>query len=412
MRRILDLAKRSGYMALLLSNFASQAAGFAATLLVAKYVSPQDLAAFRLLQILASLSLVASTCGWGAALLANPNGGEDFLSRMLRASIFTSALPPLIFTAMAMLGLSPFSHEVTVWLPLFSTANIAWSFAQMALLHEQSQRRIQRMATLQILLKFFMSVAPAIATMRWGLSGYVYGSILASALIAIPLSMLSGFSLPGFRVFCMAIPSPEHLRLAASAFLANIVYMLGQSSDMVLIDILDMPAVDKGAYALASIVSMGAQQFFSAAQSIITPHLVSLNADSKNLYRQALRYQAIAIPITGVLALSGYVGLRLLVPLAFERYVDSVPIIGLLMLRLTLMTSFTFLSSAQFASGRISWNTGIAAFHLILSASLGLFLGSRDGILGIAVSQIFSSVATAILAWLLFLYPPPKNPGR
>ena len=237
-----------------------------------------------------------------------------------------------------------------------------------------------------------------ISTWLWGFPGFIFATIAAYIIGLIP--MLSQVGLGFLTSGKTAVPN-RFSHFAVFSMLGNGTAMIGQYSDIFILDHFSSDRVGIGYYALATIFILGAIQVTSTVQSISTPYF-SERSDDESWFRRRLLYTQLRMAALSVIvSISIFLLAWLLVPRLYGP--DYMPTIGYLLILLfkyIVWSSYAVLGVALFGLGFVRYNFIAVAIAAIVGIIVSYLLFQRIGIQGVAWGQVVS----AIIAFCMTLF--------
>lgn len=399
-----------GFLYLLSANFLAQFLSFVTSLVVTRFLTPTALGETKILQSYIIFFLVFAGYGFSAAMLkyGSEERSEAYKAALLRLTL----LRALLFTAgtlgtvalLALAGLVTRTAYLTRWLLIYLLAVPFIVSYDVLLASLQASRRIKEMSRLQAIYKTITFFCVVLGAWRWGMEGFVIGTILASMLGLLPLARTIGLrriaALGAWRQEKFAPPA-GYGRMVFFSMLANSILILGQYGDMFILDhfVADRQAI--GHYSLATYFFIAATQVTNTIQAILIPYFSAYGRDRKWFDRHLLQNQLLTSGLSlGVAAGVNLVAWVLVRYIYGPSYQATLPFLLILSLRYILSSSYAIIAGALIGIEMVKFNF----FAIGISTGAGLLLSylfqARYGIWGVAWAQVLA----ALLALGLELY--------
>jgi O-antigen/teichoic acid export membrane protein len=402
---IVGALREKGFFHLLSVNLLAQALGLGTILVVAKFLSPEELGEVRILQSYTALIIAVAAFGYDTAILKVCSEPRPVHERaaILRLGLGRVALATgvslTVYAALILTGLLASSVRLAHWMLVYATVVPFAVLGSILMVYLQALKKIKPLARAQAWVRVQSFLVVVACTWFWGFPGFVFGTIAAYAAAVIPLSREAQVRLfdkvPVQRVSGFG-------RLAFLSVLGTAVGLLGQSADIFVLDHFARDRQAIGYYALATILVLGAMQVTATVQSIATPYFSERAADGQWFRRRLVRTQwrmtALSIVVAGAL----YLTARIFIPLMYsEAYLATMPYLAILLLRYVLWSSYAVMGVALLGLGRLEYNLAAALIVTPVGLVLSYLLLQRFGISGVAWAQVLAAVLDLVLLYAL-----------
>jgi O-antigen/teichoic acid export membrane protein len=402
---IVGTLREKGFFHLLSVNLLAQALGLGSILVVARFLSPQELGEVKILQSYTALLIAVATFGYDTAILkvcSEPRSQEEraaILRLGLRRVLLATAISLAVYAALILSGLLASSVRLAHWMLVYAAVVPFAVLASILIVYLQALKKIKQMARAQAWIRLQSFLVVVACTWLWGFRGFVFATIAASAVALLPLLREARVRVVG-EVPLQPVSGLG--RLALLSVLGTAVGLLGQSADIFVLDHFARDREAIGYYALATIFVLGAMQVTATVQSIATPYFSERAADGRWFRRQLIRTQlrmtGLSIAVAGVL----YVLARLFIPLVYsERYLAAVPYLAILLLRYILWSSYAVMGVALLGLGRLEYNLAAAVIVTPVGLGLSYLFLQRFGVSGVAWAQVVAATLDLVLLLML-----------
>ncbi len=395
-----------GFLYLLSANFLAQFLSFLTSLVITRFLSPERLGEVKILQSYIIFFLVFAGYGFSSAVLkygAEKRTADDkaFLLRatLRRAMIFTAIIVAVV-ALLTLSGIVTRTAYLSRWLIIFLAAVPFIVIYDILIAYLQGNKRIKEMSRMQAIYKTITFFLVALGTWRWGLEGFVIGTIAASLIGLLPL--LKPVGLDFLRRRLGSLPAGYN-RMVLFSMLAYSITILGQYGDIFILDhfVLDRQSI--GHYSLATYFVLAATQATLAIQAILIPYFSEHGRDKAWLDRNLRQYQL----LTSGLSLFIAVGINI-VAWGLVRYVYKAayePSLGYLLvlsLRYILFSSYAIISAALIGIEMVRYHFFAVGVAVPIGLVLSYFLQQPYGAMGVAWAQVIAAALTLALElfWL------------
>ena len=403
---LLDNVKSKGFFHLLSANFIIGFLGFGSQLLVAKLLTPVELGQIKTMQSFMSLATVFAGFGFNTAVLKICSEKRTLEERafIFKQCLYYSIIP-IILVLLSFLFLakaSLFSPDAAInqWLPVFMLGIPAATITTLMMTYLQALKKIQLMATTQVIIRVFGFVVLIALTYFYGLVGFILSSILIGYVALLPLFRLLRDDLKSNAAVANVLP--QSFYYAKWSVAANAVSTIGAYMDIFMLNYLIKDREGFGYYSLATIFILGLNYITSTVQSISTPYFSEKMEDKKEFIRVLKKYTKLLVLLSfgvGILAF-------IIVPpfIAFFFGVNFKPAgvyFRILLLKYFFASCCALSGVAILGLGKMNYNFLNVLVVVPISLSLSYFFITFYGIIGAAVAQAVAYFVTLIIAWLM-----------
>ncbi len=400
-RNSIEQLRKKGFFSLLLTKFLVQFVGFGSVILVAKFISPENMAQIKSLQTYLTLAVLIGTFGLDTAILkyCSEQGAENekryLLYYTIRKSIIFCIVAVLLFNLLLIFSSRysvPQWSLYTLCVPMLALTNILMSYL-LAL------KKVSRMAIIQSIIKVQNALFIIIGTWLFGLKGFIVSTVLGLVLGLFPLFKETG-SIKLSNNITQKMPS-TFWSIAFFSFLANFTNNVGNYTDIIIMDNFITDRTEMGYYAIATIFLLGATQVTATLQSIYTPYLTEKNKDINVLKQMTFNIQKKALIISIFVGVMVYIGATVFVPIFYgESYANTVMYTGILMIKYVLYSSYAISAIMLMALGRMKENFFVNIISTPIILLINYFVGQNFSIIGIAWTQVFNAFFILILQYI------------
>jgi len=397
--------REKGFFHLLSVNLLAQALGFGTILVVARFLSPEELGKVKIIQAYTALVIVVATFGYDTAVLkvcsekrATVEKGAILrlaLSRTLIATVATLGVYVLLIAA----GLLASSRDVAKWMLIYAITVPFAVVTSILIVYLQALKKIKEMARAQMRIKMQSFVAIVGASWWWGFPGFIFATIGAYIAGLAPLlrEIRSGWVTGPKRV-----PVAGFQRVAFLSVLGTAFGLIGQYADIFILDHFVGDRGEIGYYSLATIIVLAAMQVTATVQSIATPYFSERAREVDWLRNKVVVTQLQMVGLSIGVAVVVYLGARVFVPLIYgPSYVMTLLYLEILLLRYILWSSYAVLGVALLGLGLLGYNLIAAAITTPFGLIVSYLLLQRMGISGVAWAQVIAAGLNLILLlWL------------
>lgn len=392
-----------GFFHLLGSNFIISFLGFGTIILVSKLLEPSDIGTIKLVQSYTAFFIVLGTFGYNISTLKLCSEKRAQVDKLkifglsTKRIILFSIISILLMSSLSYYGLLSNDIVVSEWLIIYSIvipfAALGYNFVA----YFQAIKEIKKMAKLQVIIRLNFIIIIIFSTYFFGFKGLIYSTILSY--IIGTLVYLKSIGLKFLEFLNTKDKFPKFEQFALFTLLSNLVTLLGQYSDMYLIDYLESDRNLIGFYSLATVFFIGATVVIGTVQSIVTPYFSEKEDDKLWQKKVWIKYQLIAILMSFCTAITMYILVYLLVEFYFgDTYVLTKGYVLLLMIKFFSWSTYAVTGSALAGLGKIKQGFYLVIFTVPSSIILGYYLYGIYGINGIIYSQIVVNSVVMIIA--------------
>ena len=386
-------------------NILLQLLGFGSTVMVAKFLFPEELALVKTAQAYASVAVILAGVGITAPMLhfcADLRFGEEAQKAMLRTALRIITWVSLVLVAMILLivsGTMGFDEQSGQVFAIYAFVLPALALTGLFYVYLQARQQFGALAKNQSLIKITSVCLVVWAAYVWGLYGLLVMTVLVAYLGLVPLFRLTGV---GWRSV-PANPLPKGFYpMAFYGMVGTFISALGQISDFILMDFVGVDLGDIGRYSLAAVFFLGAATVTGAIQAVITPKFTALISNPPQ-FMSYLRSWISKIIILSLMVASIVIFTGWLLQSWFfgESYAGFLNYLAILMLKYITWSSYAIVGAAMLGAGVIRSGTWVAIATTIVSFALGYPLCKWWGAAGAAAAQVaVSLLSLGLILWL------------
>ena len=400
-KSIISYLNEKGFIHLLTVNLLSQLLSFVTLMLVAKFLSAAEYGDLKVLQTYVNITVVVALFGFNSAAvkLCSENISEDERSAIFQNILKRAGVSTFITLVggilLSSVGLITSSDFLSKWLIIYLAIVPIDVFTNLLTIYLQSKKQFKKIASAQAIFRVLTAPILLFGTWRWGFQGFIIASIISHGIGLWPFLHFVG---PGiFKKFDLPVPS-ELMRYASFSFLAQILNQFTINGDVLILDHFSRDRESIGYYSLALLFLLAATLMSQTVQSITTPYF-SEHANDEQWFRAHLRknqFRMIFFSIAVALALS--LGGRIIIPLFYgPTYQPAIEYLQILLIGFVFQGTFAIISSAITGLGKMKFTFIIAALSTPVELGLTYFSLQRYGFMGVAWSQVITSLFILIL---------------
>ncbi len=412
-------ARRKGFFHLLSANTLIGLLGFGAQLLIAKFLTPVELGQVRTMQSFIAVATIVAGFGFNTAVLklCSENRSPSEKAFIFRRILAYSAAPiPIVLTILLLLAktgaLSP-DNTVNRWLPVYMLVLPAAVYTLLIMAYLQAQKQIQRMATLQVVVRALGFGAMVLCSATYALAGFVIAAVVVGTIALVPLwyatrpHASANAGLPGLFSLSTGI--------ASWSVAANTVSTAGGYMDILLLNYLIPERAAIGYYGIATIFVLGMNQLTATVQTIATPYFSEKGGNATEFRRVLRKYQRLLIVFSAIVAvLAALVVPPFIVGVYGDSYSSASTYFRILALKYFLWSSYALLGQAMLGTGFVRYNFVVALTQAVAVTTVGYHLIAAFGAAGAAWAQVISyalalAVSVALCARCLRLHFTGRN---
>ncbi|MBN2145767.1 MAG: oligosaccharide flippase family protein [Anaerolineales bacterium] len=390
-----------GFLYLLSANFLAQFLSFLTSLVVTKFLDPARLADVKVLQSYVIFFLVFAGYGFSSAALkycAEDRPAEDkaYLLRqsLLSALVFT-AITLAVVALMALAGLVTRPGYLTQWLIIYLSAVPFIVMYDILIAYLQAGKRIKEMSRMQAIYKTITFFAVILGTWRWGLEGFVVGTIAASLIGLLPL--FKTVRLDFLKARKGSMPAGYN-RMVLFSMLAYSITILGQYGDIFILDHFVIDRQSIGHYSLATYFVLAGTQATMTIQAILIPYFSQHGRQRAWFDRNLRQYQLLTSGLSLLIALGIQAAAWLLIRFVYgPAYQPSQAYLFVLSLRYLLFSSYAILSAALTGIEMVRYHFFAVGVAVPSGLFLSYLLQEPYGAMGVAWAQVIAAGLTLAL---------------
>lgn len=406
---------RKGFFYLFSVNVLIQLLAFGNRILIAAFVTPEELGQIGVLQSYILILTVLAGFGYNSAVLKlcaekRPDEEKRFLLHTaLRRSLVATLLVYLGTALLVLTGLLVRSDHLGFWLLVFALV-LPFSVPTAVLMaYVQANKQIKELARLQGGVKVQGVVLIVAGAWAFGFEGFILASILAYAVGLIPF--IRSTKVAFGKTASYPLP-PEFTRFAFFSMLANAVTLLGQYSDFFVLGNFAADAESVGYYTLAATFALAGAQVTATVQAIATPYFSERDSDHLWLRRKLWRTQAKMVGMSVVAAAGVFIGAYGVIKWMLGMdWLPAMNYLAILLLRYILWSSYAILGAAVMAIGMVRYNFYVGLLTTPVAFFLSYVFLLRYGIPGVAWAQVLVTGFTALVMGAMVLWVLRANRG-
>lgn len=399
-------AANKGFFHLYSANLVMNLLAFGSQLLVAKFLSANELGDLKTLQSFFGLAVIVAGFGLNTAIIKlcseeRPDAERAVIFRQnLLVALIPIVLTMFVGVAAARVGLLSPESRVNQWMPALLLALPASVITTLIMAYLQARKRINLMAMSQTLLRLGSAVVIVAATYWAGFSGYIWAAVLMSTAMVVPLAWVVR---EPFRAPAAERPVfSESWSIAKWSLGANLIGALNGFLDVLLLNYWTDDRTTLGYYGLATIFILGLNQVTITIQTIATPYF-SQYSQSPDRFRQVLRtYQRRLIALSAGIAAVGYFAVPAVIKWVYGAdFAPAGMFFRILLIRYFIWSCHALLGTALIGLGQVKYNFYSVMIALAVTLSLSAVLISSHQFVGAAVAQAIAGGVTFVVVVLM-----------
>lgn len=399
-------AASKGFFHLYTANLVMNLLAFGSQLLVAKFLSANELGDLKTMQSFFGLAVIVAGFGLNTAIIKlcseeRPDAERAAIFRQnLLIALIPIALTMLIGVAAARLGLLSPEQRVNQWMPALLLALPASVATILIMAYLQARKQINLMAMSQTLLRLGSAVVIVAATSWAGFSGYVWAAVLVTTAMVVPMVWVVRQPLragpadkPVFR---------ESWAIARWSLGANLIGALNGFLDVLLLNYWTDDRTTLGYYGLATIFILGLNQVTITIQTIATPYFSQYSRNPER-FRQVLRtYQRRLIALSAGIAVVGFFAVPAVIRWIYgTEFAPAGLFFRILLIRYFVWSCHALLGTALIGLGQVRFNFYGVVIALAVTLSLSTVLISNFQFVGAAVAQAIAGGITFVVVVMM-----------
>jgi O-antigen/teichoic acid export membrane protein len=402
---VLKYIADKGFFHLLSVNFLIQFLGFGTSLLVTKFLKPEQIGQIKILQSYTAIFWILAGFGFNSAILKfcseerSDQEREGILLRSLLLSLTTIAVSFSLLVILALTGVITSSQHLANWLIIYALVIPFGVFTDNLITYLQSLKKIKQMARAQGIIKVQSFILIVLSTWVWGFPGFIFATIAAYILGLVPLLWQVGFGFIKSKLTALPL---GYYNIIIFSLLANTVGTIKQYGDIFILDHFAQNRVEIGFYSLATIFVLAATQIITTVQLITTPYFSEKAAD-KAWFRRKLIYTQ--IQTTGLsfgVAIGVYFLAWILVTIFYgSAYHSTLSYLGVLLLKYICWSSSAILGVALFALGKVNLNFWASLIATVIGLYLSYLFLQWFGIIGVAWAQVITALINLLISSII-----------
>lgn len=407
----LELIKTSfhkGLFHLLGSNFLVQFLGFGLVLFLAKYLSVGEVGNLKLLHSYIALFILIGCFGFNSSILKFCSEDVSKLERLgcfnhgIKRVILLSAFSFILLLCFNFFYLIPNHPELNPWAYYYGFSILFAPPALLFMSYMQSQQKVKLAAKLQVLVRTLFVFLIFLSALFFGFPGVIIstvGSYLVGLLIYYPFIKKE-------LTFQIKLDRYEVIdKYSLYVFMGAVITVVAQNIDIYLLDFMGVESKGIGVYSVATLFFLSGTVVTGTIQTIVTPYFSKKQADLYWVRTKAIFYQKRLIVFSIFTSISLMVLSNILVAFYFGvEYQEAIILSYVLILKYFIWSCFCIYGAVLFSIGVIKEGIYISLIILVINIILSLILYPQFGVIGIAISQVMSSIIQfGFVIWLFNL---------
>lgn len=391
-----------GFFDLLSVNLLTQVLGFGSLLLVARFLTPSEFGQVKIIQSYASIFILLAGFGFNTAVLkfCSEKCTLDMKGSILKNATINTLLATLL--AMALLfclvftGTITSSYEIGIWLLVYSVGIPFAALTSLFTTYLQALKKIKSMARAQALVRVQSVVLVVFCTWFWGFQGFILSTIVAYIIGLHPILRQVGLGF--FKSQAEQKMPSRYMHVASFSFMANILSVIGASTDIFILDHFSTNRSIIGYYSLATIFVLGAMQVTGTVQAIATPYFSERSFDEAWIRKKIFETQFKMAALSIVIALFVYFLASLVVNYFYgESYEIMLGFLSILLLKYVVYSSCAVIGVALVGLGLMKYNFIVVLISAPIGFLISYVLFQQYGVFGVAWAQVWNSIFLFLL---------------
>lgn len=398
-----DIYKK-GFFHLLSGNFMLIVTSFLGYLIIAYFLSPDDIGRIKTLQTYASILVIIGTLGLNVSTLKlcsdskYADKSNQLFSVALKYVIITSGIVYLISIFLAQNHF--FSNDIIVnnLAIVFLISVIPSSVNLVIISYYQAVKEFKSLSKIQVTTKILGILLLVILSYFFGISGYSIGYVLTFLLTFIFLILPYLKKITYLKGYFK-----EHWELAKYSLVANLLSRINLSIDIIIINFILSEPQQLGQYAFALNFIFMLDVIPKSIQQISIPYFSEKSNNYKSWMKVYKRYNKILLFVILIVTFLSILIVPVFIHYVFEgKYDDSIKYFLILIFG-WLFRSLTYLKTGSVIGlGEIKYNFYAALFLLPINIMLIYLFISNYNILGVAYANVIIGILTFFIVFILF----------
>lgn len=384
-----------GFFHLLSANFVIGFLAFGSQLLVAKFLSPEEIGRIKTMQSYIGIATILAGFGFNTAVLKlcserRPDPEKGFiLKRNLLYTVVPLAAVLAIIAIAASLGWTSPDSKINRWLVVFMLMLPGSAYTALLIGYLQARKRIHLMAYAQTTVRVAGAALLVAATYLFGFPGFVYTSVAVSTAAIIPLFGLVKQDLK--HLSKVANPFRKSFYYAKWSTANNTLGTVASFLDILFLNFMVSDRTEFGYYGIATIFVVGLNSVTTTVQKIAMPYFSEKSGDEREFRRVLNKYQKQLVMLTGGVALASIVIVPEFIKIVYGKsYSPAGVYFQILAVKYFFWSCSVLYSAAIWGIGRMqSLFSCLAAMALFSAVALYLLISKFD-IMGAAIAQTLS----------------------
>jgi len=381
----------TGVLGLISANILGQVISTGSVIFGVKFLAPRELAEAKVIQTYVGYVSVTGAMGLATSVATHIPRSNDqgiklaWLARAMLLALLGTCTICVLAYVLASLGMLMANVETFRLFRWALFAALASSAGSVMTAWYQAEKQIDKLACMQLGLRIASLLVVICGAWLAGLNGYIVAWISASALSAGVLIL--GIKWEGLEISGRALPT-GFIKAGIFALAATVLWTVGKSADVVIIDKLVANRDLFGAFVLAATLLAFPNMICSSIQSVAIPYFAERLRDPKWLIGTARKLQAGVTAISVGSAAITYVCALGLVHYLYGRAYAATPNLLLPMLvGFIFISTITINSAALLGVGLVRINTLVASVAVPLAVGVSYVMIRHFGVWGAAWAQ-------------------------
>ena len=371
-----------GFFDLLSVNFLTQFLGFGSSLLVAKFLDPVEFGQIKIIQSYINIFALLAGFGLNIAVLRfcaeNRAAAEKeyILKLATKGTVFSSLLVLILLGFLVFFNVITSSSQLGLWLLIYAVGIPFIALSTLLMVYLQALKKVKQMARVQAIIKVQSVLIIIMATWAWGFRGFIFSTIIAYVIGLIPLIKQVGMRFLEKAKY-KTIPS-DFWAIAIIGVLASGINMLGQHTDIFILDHFSNEREKIGYYSFATLFILGASQVTHTVQSISTPYFSEKGANKSWFYQKLFQTQIRMVLLSIVVALGVYLIAWFIIPFFYgENYTTSLIYLRILLIKYILWSSHAIIRASLIGLGLMRYILMVLTLSVPMGGVLAYFFTTR-----------------------------------
>jgi O-antigen/teichoic acid export membrane protein len=400
-----DIGKK-GFFHLLSSNILLKIVGSVSTLLVVKWLTPEELGQIATMRAITQIAFIVATFGFNTSILKlcselRPVEEKAYIFR--KNLLYTASSIFIVLIILYLLAkfsvLSP-DEKINDLLPYFMLSIPAGVILNLFVSYLQAMKQIKEIATVNIYARFINLTAIILLTYFWGLNGYIFALVVLGYFI-LPLI---------YRYLKDLIKNPivventfsSSFFLAKWSVAANSITTVGNFMDVLMLNFLTLDRDEFGYYSAAALFMVPVREITKTVRDIALPYFSEKQNNREEFFRVLKKYKRLMFLLAIGVAVAGSIAIPIFVKLFYgEEYANTSIYFMILAVGFIFHSNAALIATSVIAVGKMRYNFFSSSIYVPLSLGLNYFFISYIGVIGAAIAQTTASLISMIVIILL-----------